>query len=61
MSRKRNAPGHKAEGVVCKLGGYIDAYNTTDVRVQYLTRFGIPLTCVSTVAALCFGEGRADG
>lgn len=56
MTRMRNAPGHKAEGVVCKLGGYIDAYNTPNVQVQHLIKLGVPFTRAATIASLCFGE-----
>ena len=57
MLRKRNAPAHKGEGVVCLLAGDIDAHSTNQVRVQYLNRFGLPLTR-AIIAPLCFGEGR---
>jgi hypothetical protein len=56
MPKKRNAPGFKAEGVVCLLGGDTDAYSTTEVRVQYLTRCGLPPHRATAIASLCFGE-----
>lgn len=41
MSRKQNAPGRKAEGVVCLLAGDTDVYATSEARFQHLGRLGI--------------------
>lgn len=52
----QNTPGHKAEGVVCKLGGYSEPYTTTSARVQYLAQRGIPQTRAALLAPFAFGE-----
>lgn len=39
MPRKQNAPGHRAEGVVClHPHADTDAYNITAARVQFISR-----------------------
>ena len=55
---KQNAPGHKAEGVVCQLGGYTDAHSTTRFQLQHLAALGIPFHRAALIAPLAFGEGR---
>jgi hypothetical protein len=53
---KQNAPGPRAEGVVCLLAGNTDAHSTDRVRVQYLAQPGIPHIRAGLLAPLAFGE-----
>ena len=53
---KQNAPGPRAEGVVCKLAGYTDVYSTDRARVQYLSRRGLSFIQAGVIATLAFGE-----
>lgn len=53
---KQNAPGPRAEGVVCLLPCDIDAYSTNRARVQFLSRRGFPPIRAALLAPLLFGE-----
>lgn len=57
---KKNAPGPKAEGVVCLHSpADTDAYSTAAARCQYFQRLGIPFHRVDLIAGLCFGEAAS--
>lgn len=56
MTRKRNAPGPKAEGVVCQLAGDTDVYATEVVRLQRLLKAGISANLAQIISPLAFGE-----
>lgn len=59
MLRKENAPGHKAEGVVCLHSrADDDVYNITALRCQHLRRLGVHPNRSPLIAGLAFGEAR---
>jgi hypothetical protein len=60
MPRNGSAPalGKEREGVNVVFAGDIGDPITTTVRVQHLSRFGIPSTRAAIIAPLCFGEAR---
>lgn len=54
---KRNAPGRKAEGAVCLHSrADADANTIAAIRIQRLTRFGIPYRRAGLIAGFAFGE-----
>ena len=57
MPTKRNAPGRKAEGVVCLLGGDTQTHSMIEAaRHQYLARFGLSFNRAAVIAPHAFGE-----
>jgi len=59
---RQNAPGREAEGAVCLHSrADTDANTIAAIRIQRLTRFGIPYRRANLIAGLCFGEVRHAG
>lgn len=56
--RNENAPGRRAEGVVCLLAGDTDASTTTPLRHQLLSRLGVPFSRRDLIAGLAWEASR---